>query len=151
MNTSLCRIEFVGGPSDGLVLSDPHFTARHKLQMPAAPAFVPHGRRLCCRPSSYWSTAYRLTSRERAIESGRPTTCLRYDFTGYELFETQAKRERGHKRRPRRMAAVRTWFSNLRRKFVDFMLEPIDHPLKVQPEQASIRDTALRAGALRGT
>jgi hypothetical protein len=102
--------------------------------MPATPAFVRCGQHSCCELVGYWSTAYLLTSRERGMEDGQPTTWLRYDFLGYELLKTQAERASAQQDTPRRGAAVRTWVSSLRRKFVDWMLEPIDHPLKVPVE-----------------
>ena len=61
MNASLYTVKFVGGPSDGLVLSDPHFSVRDKLQMPARPAFVQHGNSRSNELVGYWSTAYLLT------------------------------------------------------------------------------------------
>jgi hypothetical protein len=108
--TKSCVVRFVGGPSDGLVLSDPRFRPQDRLQMPTTPAFVRCGQHSCCELVGYWSMAYLLTSRERGVEHGRPTTCLRYDFLGYELMKAQPKRAPAQQDRPRRVAAVRTWF-----------------------------------------
>jgi hypothetical protein len=139
--TSPCIVQFAGGPSDGLVLSEPHFETRDKLQMPAAPAFVRCGQQSCFELVGYWSTAYRLTGQHQAIEAGRPTTCLRYDFLGYELL-TRAEHESARRGSLPRPLGLRAWFSRLRRKFVDWMLEPIEYPLKVSNEEANFGQRA---------
>ena len=69
MNASLSTVRFVGGPSDGLVLSDPHFNIRDKLQMPASPAAVRCGQTSCYELVGYWSTAYRLTSQPAHLKT----------------------------------------------------------------------------------
>ncbi len=129
--TSPCIVKFVGGPSDGLVLSDSHFEAQDKLRLPATPEFVRCGQHSCRERVGHWSATYSLTSRERTVEGGQPTACLRYDFVGYELLKTQAECASEQQDSPQRMVAVRSWFANLRRKFVDWMLEPTDYPLKL--------------------
>jgi hypothetical protein len=125
-----------------LVLSEPHFEPQDKLRMPAGPAFVRRGQGRCNELVGYWSTAYLLRSRRRTMEAGRPTTCLRYHFLGYELLETQAERDSARRGSPVRLLNPRAWFSRLRRKFVDWMLEPIDHPLKVGSEEAAFNQRA---------
>ena len=133
--TVTCRVRFVGGPSDGLVLSDPDFKIRTKLQMPAAPAFVQCGQHSCRELVGYWFTTYQLRGRQRVIEAGRLTTCLRYDFVGYEPLENQVERDSSRRRAPERWVGLRNWFSQLRRKVANWMLEPIDHPLRAPAEQ----------------
>lgn len=132
--TKTCIVRFVGGPSDGLVLSDSRFSPQDKVQMPAGPALVQCGHQLCRELVGHWSTAYSLTSRGRAVEHGQRTMYLRYDFVGYELLEMPTERASAQQDGPRRVA-VRTWFSKLGRKFVDWMLEPVNHPLMVPVEQ----------------
>jgi hypothetical protein len=137
MNASLYTVHFIGGPSDGLVLSDPHFNVRNKLQMPSSPAVVRCGRTHCYEFVGYWSSAYLLTSNHCTIEDGHPTTCLRYDFLGYELLPTQAERESPRQVAPRWLIGLGNWFSRVPGRFAKWMLEPIDHPLKVPGEQAT--------------
>lgn len=137
MNASLFTVHFVGGPSDGLVLRDPRFNVRDKLQMPASAAIVRRGQSHCYELKGYWSTAYLLTSRHRTIEDGHPTTCFRYDFLGYELLETQAQRKSSRHRGPRWLIGLGNWFSQVPRRCAKWMLEPIDYPLKVPGEQAT--------------
>ena len=110
-----------------MILSDPHFNARDKLQMPASPATVRSGQTHCYELVGYWSSAYLLTSRHHAIEDGHPTTCLRYDFLGYELLETHAEREPQRPFSPRWLIGLGNWFSQLPRRFVKWMAEPIDY------------------------
>src|SRR5436190_18744111 len=129
MNASYCTVKFVGGPSDGLVLRVPHFDGRDKLQLPASPAFVQCGQTDCNELVGYWSTVYLLTSRQWITEEGQPTTCLRYDFLGYELSGAQAERESVRHRTPRRLIGPRNWFSQAARRFAKWLLEPIDYPL----------------------
>lgn len=140
MNTSLYTVEFVGGPSDGLVLSDPHFDVRDKLQMPAVPACLRSGNARGHELVGYWSTAYLLTSKHRTIVDGQLTTYLTYDFLGYELLETKTERE--SQSAPHWLNRMRNCLSQARRAFAQWMLAPIDHPLKVCNEPAKPRQRA---------
>jgi hypothetical protein len=138
MNASYYTVKFVGGPSDGLVLRDPHFDVRDKLQMPVAPAYVRSDKTHCYELVGYWSTAYLLTSKHRTIEGGQMTTYLSYDFLGYELLRTRTEWESQRQCTPHWLIGMRDWFSQARGAFVKWMLEPIDHPLKVSDERASL-------------
>lgn len=142
MNSSLYTIQFVGGPSDGLVLSDPHFDVRDKVQMPARPAYVRAGHTRCHELVGYWSTAYLLTSQHHTIEDGQTTTCLTYGFLGYELLETKTERESLRQCAPHWLSGMRDCFSRARRAFAKWMLEPIDHPLKMCNERSTLRQRA---------
>jgi hypothetical protein len=135
MNASLYTVRFVGGPSDGLVLSDPHFNVQDELQMPASPAVVRCGQTRCYELVGHWSTAYRLTSSHCTIEDCHPTTCLRYDFIGYELLKTQSARELSRYVAPGWLTNLGTWFSQVPGRFARWMVEPIDYPLKVCREE----------------
>jgi hypothetical protein len=128
-------VQLVGGPSDGLVLSDPDFTAQGKLWMGGTPALVRRGGQSCRELVGYWSPVYRLTSRERGVAGDQPTTRLRYDFLGYELLDTKSAREPVRHRTPRPHAGLRIRLSQLGRRFASWLLEPIDHPLRVPVEQ----------------
>jgi hypothetical protein len=138
--TKTCIVRFIGGPSDGLVLSDSHFNAQDKVQMPATPAFVRSGQHSCCELAG-WSTAYRLTCRHRSIEAGRATTRLRYNFLGYELVKAQVEHEVGRQRERRRLVGLRNWFSRVSLRLARWMLEPLDHPLKVPHEVTAPRQS----------
>jgi hypothetical protein len=135
MNTSLCTVQFVGGPSDGLVLYDPDFKVRDKLELPARPAFEILGETRWCELVGHWSTAYMLTARQRTLEDGYPTTHLRYDFRGYELAEAQAARNPYHEGAALWTIALRSRVSEYGRRFVRWILEPVDFPLKVPHER----------------
>ncbi len=128
---SPCLVKFTGGPSDGLIVRDSHAVAHEKLRLPVTPVFV---RWHSCRELvGYWSAVYLLTSRERVIDAGQPKASLHYTFLGYELVESQAERDSA--RQSYRFPSVRNWARNLRRKFVRWLLEPIDYPLKTAVEQ----------------
>jgi hypothetical protein len=145
MNTSLYTVEFVGGPSDGLVLSDPHFDVRDKLQMPAVPACFRSGQVRCHELAGHWSTAYLLTSKHRAMVDNQMTSYLTYDFLGYELLETKTERE--SQSAPHWLIRVRNRLSQARRAFAKWMLAPVDHPLKVWNEPAKPRQRAASGRA----
>jgi hypothetical protein len=138
MNTSLYTVQFIGGPSDGLLLREPHFNVQDKLQMPAGPAVVRCGQIHCYELVGYWSAAYLLTSNLRTIEDCHRTICLRYDFLGYELLPTESERESPRQCAPRWLIGLGNWFSQVPGRFARWMLEPIDHPLKVPSEQATV-------------
>lgn len=147
MNASLCKVEFVGGPSDGLVMNDPYFNIRHKLQLPACPATVRLGHTRCHELVGHWFTVYLLASRHCTIEDGHPTTCLRYDFSGYELQKTRAESDLSRRHTSRWLSRLCHWFSQLPRRFARWMVEPIDQPLKVPDEGSSVRQRAAERTA----
>jgi hypothetical protein len=128
--TSPCIVQFVGGPCDGLVLTDLHFEQRDTVRMPGRPA---NGE--CSQSDAEFvgsgTTAYELTIEHRTIDAGQPTKCLRYDFRGYEggarSIEGAACRRPGSQR----LLGLRNRCSRLSRRFADWMLEPIDYPLKM--------------------
>jgi hypothetical protein len=66
------------------------------------------------------------------------TTCLTYDFLGYELLKTRAEQESQRQCAPRWLIGVRGWLLQARRALAKWMLEPIDYPLKVCHEPASL-------------
>jgi hypothetical protein len=142
MSASLYAIQFVGGPSDGLVLRDPHFNLRDKLQMRASPAVVRCGQTRCYELVGYWSAGYLLTSRHHTIEGGHATISLRYDFLGYELLKTKAEREPRRRLAPIWWTGLGNWFSRIPRGFARWMMEPIDGPLEERSKESSFSQRA---------
>jgi hypothetical protein len=140
MNTSLYTVEFFGGPSDGLVLTDPHFNVRNKLLLPAVPACLRSGQNHCHELAGHWSTAYLLTSRHRALVDDHMTIYLTYDFLGYELLETKTGRE--SQTAPHWLSRLRHRLLQARHALARWMLAPIDHPLKMCHEPAKPRQHA---------
>jgi len=131
VNTSACQVEFVGGPSDGLVLNGPHFKAQDKLQIPAIPALVRRGQTDSRELVGHWSAAYLLASAHRIVEDRHSTICLRYDFLGYEPLQTQSEREPLSQQAPRWLVGLSNWFAQIPSRFASWMLKPIDYPLRV--------------------
>ena len=105
--------------------------------MPASPAAVRCGQTSCYELVGYWSTAYRLTSQRRTLEDGHSTTALRYEFLGYELLETRAEGE-SLRQNARWLVGLRNWFSMLPRRFAKWMVDPIDYPLKLRIDEATL-------------
>jgi hypothetical protein len=128
-------IHFVGGPSDGLVLSDPHFSAQDKLQMAAGPAFVQCGQGHCYELVGDWSTSYLLTSARHTLENGQRITCLRYEFSGYELLEMHAERAGSRHAGPCWFTNLGNWFTQIPGRLAKWMLAPIEHPLQVATQE----------------
>jgi hypothetical protein len=56
--------------------------------------------------------------------------CFRYDFLGYELPQIARDLEFAEQNRPARSTKVRASFSRLRCWFLEWMLEPVNYPLK---------------------
>ena len=129
-DTAPCQVEFVGGPSDGLVLSDPHFRPRGKLQMPAMPAIAPRGHNEWWE-LGHWFTTYQLASRRFSLDEGHPATCLRYDFLGYEPVRTQIGRASRTRRAQPWLTGMGSWLAHIRHRISKWMLEPLDYPLRV--------------------
>jgi hypothetical protein len=141
MNASLYKVRLVGGPVDGLVLSDLPFNVRNKLQMPSSPAAVRCRQTDCYELAEYWST-YVLTSTHRTTQDGHLIAYLRYDFLGYELLETQAERDSPRQCALRWFIGLGTWLAQVPRGLAKWMLEPIDYPLKVCNEEAAFNQRA---------
>jgi hypothetical protein len=130
-------IQFVGGPSDGLVLSDPHFIVRNKVELPAGPAIVRRDPTRCYELIGNWTAAYLFCGSQRNCECGCPTTELRYRFVGYELIGSHSASDIGRHAAPSRAQALGHWFGNLPARLAKWLLEPIDHPLKTCTEEST--------------
>src|SRR5262249_38521517 len=65
MNRSGFVVEFVGGPSDGLVRCERRFAQRDKLYLPLAPALVRCGQRGCYELTDRRAATYLLRARHR--------------------------------------------------------------------------------------
>jgi hypothetical protein len=129
--TSPCIVQFVGGPCDGLVLTDLHFERRDTVRMPGRPAngeCSRHSRPEFVGPGI---TEYKLTIEHRTIDAGQPTKCLRYDYLGYEGSARLIAGAAGGRPGPQRLLGLRKRCSRLSRRLADWMLEPIDYPLKM--------------------
>jgi hypothetical protein len=129
---------FVGGPSDGLVLRDPHFIVRNKVEFPAGPAIVRRDPTRCYELIGNWSATYLLCSRRNGGERGCSTTELRYRFVGYEPIGTHATSAGERRAAPSRARALGHWFRNLPTRLAKWLLEPIDHPLKTGTKESAV-------------
>lgn len=116
MNTRLFAVQFVGGPSDGAVLTG---TPGQAL-VPAGEEVVHRGLMPGEAPWGGWTAAYRLKCE---ISSGQAAHWLRYDFAGYERPQWSSKGAR--------WAQLGRWRAMAARRIARWLREPIDFPFNV--------------------
>jgi hypothetical protein len=129
MNATLRNVRFIGGPFDGLDFTRSDFPIRETLRMPVSSDRVRRIDTVGEERAGYTCTAYRLASSRAIVTDGRPTIELRYDFVGFEVLE--AVSDSSQSASPHWLSAILQWTRSIPRKFGDWMLEPIDYPLKV--------------------
>jgi hypothetical protein len=126
------RVQFVGGPSDGLVLEAARssFQPKDRISLSVRPVFAQFGETNCYEVLGHCTSTYLMTSKLYCQEGGAATVHLRYEFSAFESPLRRAARR--HLPRPSRwlsaLAGSRAW-----RKFAKWMLAPVDHPLKITP------------------
>jgi hypothetical protein len=131
MNARTFKIRYVGGPLDGLVVTDSCLRVETTRRMPPNPAVVRCTGTRCFELVGFWCTVYRLTSQKATFENGHTPITLRYDFVGYELLKTSRQRDGRPVAGSRRLTAVREWLRSIPGKLAKWMLEPVDHPLQL--------------------
>jgi hypothetical protein len=132
MSAPSFKCELVGGPSDGLVVVDPPYVTRDKVQLPIGPAMVPRGHTRCYELVGQWTATYRLTAEHHAIAPGELARRQRYDFAGYELVSAHAHQAPLRLAAPRWLAGLASWIRQVPSNFVKWLTEPIDYPLNVR-------------------
>jgi hypothetical protein len=123
-------VEFVGGPLDGLVLSDSEFRAHHELKMPTLAKEQNHES----APDDIrrdWLTAYRFTGEPAATENDSSSPRVPYVFLGHDRAAGEIERQAARPRPSPRVISIRRWLCKLGHRVRDWMLEPVDYPLKV--------------------
>jgi len=133
MSATLRKVRFIGGPFDGLVVASSDFAVRETLQMPTSSVRLRRFDTIGDELAGHTCTAYRLASARATTTDGRPTVELRYDFVGFEIVEACVAGDGPPSASPRWLLAVLQWSRGIPRKLGDWMLEPIDYPLKVSP------------------
>ncbi len=127
------HVNFVGGPSDGLVIQTARATFESKLTLTLAvsPATTECDRMGSCDVADRARCTYRMTSRQVREEWGQPTIHLRYEFLKFETPDREAGGRTSD-------AASQSWLARCRaigrragNKLLAWMLEPIDYPLKL--------------------
>lgn len=133
MDAYLYHVNFVGGPSDGLVIQTARATFESKLTLTLA--FSPTTTECDCAGSCAVSdgggSTYRMTSRQVREEGGQPTIHLRYDFLKFETPDREAGDQTSDAASQSWLARGRAISQRAANKLMAWMLEPIDYPLKL--------------------
>ncbi len=133
MDAYLYHVNFVGGPSDGLVIQTTRATFDSKLTLTLAvsPATTECDRMGSCDAADRARCTYRRTSRQVCEEGGQPTIHLRYDFLKFETPDREAGDQTPDVASQGWLARGRAIGRRAGNKLLAWMLEPIDYPLKL--------------------
>jgi hypothetical protein len=87
MNTPNYKVHFLGGPSDGAVVSATTFPFGNKLWMPASAAVAEAASDARPLPPGHYRSVYCLHATHHLLESGQPTILHEFHFAGLEILQ----------------------------------------------------------------
>jgi hypothetical protein len=131
MKETVYRIQYVGGPSDGLLDTVQTFDRHIRLRMAAVPIVVRRPRTHCYELIGHRCATYEFAGENSLVETGRRTIHCRYEFVGYESSHPNISRPK--RSWPRSLKSLGSWLSRLRGQLVNWLLAPVEHPLTVSP------------------
>jgi hypothetical protein len=91
-DTQRYQLQFVGGPSDGLLtqVDGPSSPVAEKLNLPPSPIVVRRPGTHCFELKGHYSSVYWLTRKRHIEEDGLPTVHVEYRFLGFEMLDHPA-------------------------------------------------------------
>jgi hypothetical protein len=142
MRSLVYHVEFIGGPSDGLVIDATRLSFRPKkrLSLSVSPVLVQHARTKCYEYVGQTSSTYLMTSRQYREADGGPAVHLRYEFLAFQYENRTARTTQAVT--PRRRWPMTLLFAtrHVWKKLANWMLTPIPYPLKIVGPEVRVSD-----------
>ena len=131
MSQPLCQVEFLGGPSDGAVVTLDDHSCPRTICLPARPISISPEGEPCCLTLDDARSVYRLNRKAHTASNGGATLHYEYVFAGFKTSRDQARNTDPTRAMIGPLAPLAAALRRCRNKAVRWMLAPVDHPLKL--------------------